>query len=50
MPKNFEQHHRVLDTLGPHLHLLADPELVADLLPRRLRNEDLAAGGAGLDA
>src|SRR4029077_15480171 len=47
--QSFEQDDGVLDALGSHLHLLADPELVADLLPRRLRDEDLAAGGAGLD-
>src|SRR5690348_3849738 len=48
--QGLEQDHGMLDALGSHLHLLADLEPVADLLPRRLGDEDLTTYGAGLDA
>ena len=48
--QSLEQDDGLLDAFGPHLHLLADLELVAHLLPGRLGDEDLAADGAGLDA
>ena len=48
--QDLEQDDGSLDALGSNLHLLADPELIADVLPRRFGDEDLAACGAGLNA
>ena len=41
---------RVLDALGLDLHLLAELEDSSHVLAGRLRDQDLAAGGVGLDA
>ena len=36
--QDFKQNHGVFDTLGPDLHLLADPEVAAQFLARRLEH------------
>ena len=48
-PQGLEEHDGMFNPLCTNLHLLADFQFVAQLLTGRLRNEDLAAGGAGLD-